>query len=400
MQSEVILILTDEHGRCRKVPIRSGRFTIGRGADNDLVIDDAGLSRRHVVIESYQGIVQISDCGSANGTLVNGIPISASAVIADGDVVSMGSLPGMRVEVTRQDGAADERQTAPPLDQTLERSATHWIDGMNWLSPPVIASAAIVMILITAGILLLLLRSDGSLRSTGLADPAGQVNAQPYDRVESSAGPSRDQNKNVGNCGTASAERVENGAVEVMVRSTSDRQRYEFPPAALADIERSIERYCKSGNVPIALRSVARQKSEIRADVARRGQGIEPYLVTYAVLAQTDDGQKVTDYATAARQMLPDLVAVRIHFGTDADSTLIVLAAYTMGPGTKKSHPLLAVIRRIVESNPSAKRNIWYLHQRNGISTEAYQFVIRFLALGIIAQNPREFGIEAEPFAF
>lgn len=400
MQSEVILILTDEQGRSRKVPIRSTRFTIGRGADNDLVIEDAGLSRRHVVIESYQGIVQISDCGSANGTLVNGIPISASAVIADGDVISMGSLPSVRVEVARQDGAAHGHHTAPPLDQMVKRSATPWIDRGNWLSPPVIASAAIVTILIAAGTLLLLLRSDGSGRNTDLTDPSGQVSAQPADTAESSAVPSRDPNKNVGNCGTASAERVENGAVEVMVRSTSDRQRYEFPPAALADIKQSIERYCKSGDVTIALRSIVRQKSEIRNDVARRGQGIEPYLVTYALLAQMDGGQKVADYATAARQMLPDLVAVRIHFGTDADSTLIVLAAYTMGPGTKKSHPLLAVIRRIVESNPSAKRNIWYLHQRNGISTEAYQFVIRFLALGIIAQNPREFGIEAEPFAF
>jgi FHA domain-containing protein len=400
MQSEVTLILTDEHGRSRKVPVRSGRFTIGRGADNDLVVDDAGLSRRHVVIETYNGIVQISDCGSANGTFLNGIPISTTAVLADGDVISMGSLPDVRVELARQDGAAQESNSPRLVGRNVGQVNKQSSDGLQWLSPPIIATAAIVMILIAAGALLWMSRRDGSGSSTNPAERAGQVDAQPQDRSETPAVLPRDQNRKPGVCGEMSVERVEKEAVEVMVRSTSDRQRYEFPPSALADIKQTIERYCKSGDVPIALRSIAQQKSDIRADVNRRGQGIEPYLVTYAVLGQADGVQKGTDYAAAGRQMLPVLVAVRIHFGTDADSTLIALAAYTMGPGTKKSHPLLAVIRRIVESNPSAKRNVWYLHERNGISTEAYQFVIRFLALGIIAQNPREFGIEGEPFAF
>jgi hypothetical protein len=45
-------------------------------------------------------------------------------------------------------------------------------------------------------------------------------------------------------------------------------------------------------------------------------------------------------------------------------------------------------------------RSIWYLHEHQTISDETYAFVLRFLAIGAIAQNPQAFGIPAEPLTF
>ena len=58
---------------------------IGRLCDNDIVLDDANVSRHHaVVIDNGTGFV-ISDLRSANGVDVGGERIRASVTLADGD---------------------------------------------------------------------------------------------------------------------------------------------------------------------------------------------------------------------------------------------------------------------------------------------------------------------------
>jgi len=60
---------------------------------------------------------------------------------------------------------------------------------------------------------------------------------------------------------------------------------------------------------------------------------------------------------------------------------------------------LLVTIRRLVKQ-PLIQRNVWYLHERDGLNPQAYDFVVSFLALGAIAQDPRQFGVEAPPLVF
>jgi hypothetical protein len=82
-----------------------------------------------------------------------------------------------------------------------------------------------------------------------------------------------------------------------------------------------------------------------------------------------------------------------------ADSSLILLAAYSEGAGSKRSHPLLTRIRKLVRS-PLAERNVWFLHDNGVIDDRAYDLVINFLACGIIAQDPGRFGLEIDPLSF
>ena len=396
MQPRVTLVLPEGSNGPRQLPISSSRFTIGRGADNDLVIDSSGLSRRHTIIEIHDGMVQVSDCGSLNGTFVNSVRITAPTVIKDEDVISIGEIYEICVRIGNYVEAPGH------VDHQVLNVAEQRRDTSSWTGRPIIAFTAIAIIFLAAGALVVLLGiRDSTDHSRGSDGAAQSKEIQPRPSSgDAGARAEGGEPRPAGDCGSLSAVPIVSEAVQVMLRSSSDRQRYEFPPEALIRIRESIERYCKVAELAPALRSISKHRAEIAADVARRGQGLEPCFVVYAALAQTDGGRTASDYVAIIRQMIPTLVTLGIDFGSDADSSLIVLAAQTMGPGTKKSHPLLPRIREVIKSNPSAKRSVWYLYEHDAISREAYSFVVRFLALGIIAQNPRQFGIEAEALAF
>jgi hypothetical protein len=63
---------------------------IGREAGNDVVINDPQISRRHASLtwDGRQFIIQ--DLGSANGTFVNGVRLTAPRVLQGGDVTGLG----------------------------------------------------------------------------------------------------------------------------------------------------------------------------------------------------------------------------------------------------------------------------------------------------------------------
>ncbi|MDX3517594.1 FHA domain-containing protein [Streptomyces scabiei] len=72
----------------RPLPERTVR--IGRAADNDLVIDDLVVSRRHAELRARpEGTYEIVDVGSHNGTFLNGTPVDRAPVTA-GDIVGIG----------------------------------------------------------------------------------------------------------------------------------------------------------------------------------------------------------------------------------------------------------------------------------------------------------------------
>lgn len=73
----------------RPLPARTVR--IGRGSDNNLVIDDLVVSRRHAELRAHpdRGEYEIVDLGSHNGTFLNGRPVTR-ALVATGDIVGIG----------------------------------------------------------------------------------------------------------------------------------------------------------------------------------------------------------------------------------------------------------------------------------------------------------------------
>jgi hypothetical protein len=64
----------------------------GRTSDNDVVLHDHGVSRRHAIIVARGGKHFVNDLGSANGTLFNGIPLARERELRDGDRLTIGTV--------------------------------------------------------------------------------------------------------------------------------------------------------------------------------------------------------------------------------------------------------------------------------------------------------------------
>ena len=82
------LVSGSETGRI--IRLSGPSLVIGRGAEADLRLADAGISRRHAELRVDANSVVIDDLKSTNGTSVNGRRVD-SAVLADGDRISFGA---------------------------------------------------------------------------------------------------------------------------------------------------------------------------------------------------------------------------------------------------------------------------------------------------------------------
>jgi hypothetical protein len=79
-------------GSSEEFALRYNRLTIGRGLDNDMVIDNPKVSRAHANLWRESGAAWLSDVGSANGTAVDGLTVDAPTPIDQGSVVTFGSV--------------------------------------------------------------------------------------------------------------------------------------------------------------------------------------------------------------------------------------------------------------------------------------------------------------------
>ncbi len=78
-------------GDGRTLVVPPSGAVIGRSRQCDIVLDDAGISRRHAEIVPQGGAWVLRDLGSTNGVLVDGASISGEHRLADGDRIALGS---------------------------------------------------------------------------------------------------------------------------------------------------------------------------------------------------------------------------------------------------------------------------------------------------------------------
>lgn len=119
------ITVRDVLGNQRDVEISRIPFTLGRQGDNDLVLLDSRISRRHArIIKDSEGYL-LEDVGSRHGTFVNGARVTTSCRLKSGDQISLGVtdsyalafgeevavLPGLLEKFEK----ASEQSSAPQL---------------------------------------------------------------------------------------------------------------------------------------------------------------------------------------------------------------------------------------------------------------------------------------------
>ena len=66
--------------------------SLGRGEDNDVVIPHASVSRAHARLLRRNGVFELTDLNSTNGTFLNEQPVHGSVRVGSGNQVRLGDV--------------------------------------------------------------------------------------------------------------------------------------------------------------------------------------------------------------------------------------------------------------------------------------------------------------------
>ena len=86
------LVFKIRDGEDMEYPLTAESTTLGRNESNDIVINNSWISSRHAIFKKgADGVYELTDLGSSNGTFVNGEKVEG-VKLKDGDAVSFGQL--------------------------------------------------------------------------------------------------------------------------------------------------------------------------------------------------------------------------------------------------------------------------------------------------------------------
>lgn len=106
-------------------------LTIGREVKNDIVINDAEVSRQHLRFTEQAGGYTVEDLASTNGSFINGQRLSSPTALRPGDIIGLGGTVELEYLVQRD----------PEATVLTGQSATPFIPEAAPASPPSAAAA-------------------------------------------------------------------------------------------------------------------------------------------------------------------------------------------------------------------------------------------------------------------
>jgi hypothetical protein len=75
----------------QRIELHEGHYVLGRHLENDIVLNDTNVSRKHAEFVCAAGEVMVHDLGSTNGTKVNGVVVHGEQLLQHGDVINFGT---------------------------------------------------------------------------------------------------------------------------------------------------------------------------------------------------------------------------------------------------------------------------------------------------------------------
>jgi predicted component of type VI protein secretion system len=115
---------------------------IGRGAENDVVVDHPSVSRLHARVEREAGVYRIVDLGSTNGTSLDSVELRPwqPQVLTHGSTIDLAGAVQLRFLLSEQERAGGDAATTrrvaervvrltPAEEEVLEFLFMHYDDG-------------------------------------------------------------------------------------------------------------------------------------------------------------------------------------------------------------------------------------------------------------------------------
>ncbi|MBS1794049.1 MAG: FHA domain-containing protein [Acidobacteria bacterium] len=413
--TELWLKFKDERGADRRVPVGGGRFIVGRHSESDLCIPSSQLSRRHIQIEAFAEVFVVSDCGSSNGTTLNDRPLTEPVALRDGDVLNLGGGVEIAVELIADRPQARKREEKSPGAAAVAGGGA--AGGGDASSIPtavfLIAPALVLVMLVCGGGGLYFYGGLGGPNTDGNRDvsfsptpdetpvkpkdsptpaptgPAGNATPGPTAAPEGSETPVESDEK----------RSVEKNAA-LFLQRIARKDPNAFLTTSQAELVNSkIAPLKGSGALADNLKAVKSNASQFQS--LAQSKGLTPMFLAAAALNEL--GANRGNPLDTAKAMLPVLAELRPTLdNTLADDNLLIIAAYDQGKAgqSRKLQNILEALGKKSGVNPREIRTIWFLKEQDKITDAEYQYALRFLAIGTIMQNPKDFNVGAEAVTF
>lgn len=432
----------DENDEERRVAMDGDAFTVGRHSACDLTYTDSRLSREHLRLEREGDGFLASDLGSSNGTTLNGQRLNSPTELKDGDTLDLGG--GLQITV--------EIEADQPLSPEMPDSAEASGEGSSSDVEPISAAAQppasyapaspsapasdgggiptsffiiapllgiFVLAIVVGGIFLF----GGSGTSPGNGDvvyepdknddndepTANDKDDDPPPVKSATPPPSATPSASGTTVPTSSPD-----ATDVPINEPGDNAKVERngtafirqialndPRAFLtgeqtAKVQAKVKAMGRSTALAENINSARKNAAAIKSLAAEKN--LKPEFLAIAGIVKL--GGSRGDVLQAVQNVAEVYDKLSVHLaGKNFDDALLLIAAYDQGVAgdTMKLRNTIEQIAKEPNSpGPREIRSVWYLQKVGKISSGEFDRVLQFLAIGTIAQNPKEFGVNAE----
>lgn len=443
MALEVWLNFTDEKGEAKRVLVEGERFSIGRTPDNDLQIPLGNLSRQHAKIERFADVLIISDCGSSNGTFLNGEKVENPIGLKNGDKLDLGG--GVEIEVefvsdkpnnstpplSTDDDDEDEEDIAPSsagasAGGSADSGGGSSISTFLLILVPVLG----IFVLLTIGVVFLLINNNREPEVAGKENKGGFVSSRNTDEEpdpptnqktpEKTETPTTTSTQTTSTPGGGTTTPTTTEEPVVTPKTSTDNDKIEanssmclrriaqndtkafLTTKQISILNSKISQVKSSGALADNLRNAKKNASQLEA--LANSKKLKPLFLTVAALTKL--GNQKGDVLTTAQGMIDTLQNLSIPIGSElANDSLLVIAAYDQGVAGRNLEMRDLLARECLpEKHPGVSsreiRSIWFLKDKGKIDESQFEFALRFLAIGTIAQSPKDFGVQADAVSF
>jgi hypothetical protein len=422
--TELWIKYKDENGGERRVAVDKDTFVIGRHSSSDLPIPNGKLSREHLKIDRFGDVFVVSDPGSSNGTELNGEPLTQPAAIKNGDRANLGG--GVETEFELVSDETDAAATAgsganaeaengktnaagsPAANASYGSVASAGEPGGFHLGFLILAPLlGIFLVIFGVGAIYLFSRRTSTEEPSNNRyrtkypedDPSPEKTTSTSSTSSSTSGTTTSSNTTIvqpspSNLGENA--KVEQSGAAFLRRIAKNDSTAFLTSDQSKKVSEKIKQIGGSSALADNINSARKSASQIKS--LATSKGLTPQFLATAALVKL--GNSRGDVLQAAQSMADIFEKLQREIGNElSDESLLMIAAYDQGEKgdfMKLRNMLQDLATKFPESS-RAIRSIWFLQKQGKITDGEFDFALRFIAVGAITQNPKDFGINAEP---
>jgi hypothetical protein len=430
---EIWLKYIDENGEHQRVLVESERFVVGRHSANDLCVPSEKISREHLKIERRSDRFVAADCYSSNGTTLNGENLMEPTFLRDGDKLNLGGDLEIEIEIVSREseprfaapvysGASATGEAALPATANISTvsKTNNDSDGGGipmsffYLAPlfglGILLFLGAIVYVSSGGDKTKIAESENDIivsRDTDISEDEPETNVRaektPRPTIEKSGNSNSTLNSTPApdDSPTPMAKNLPD-TVKIEQNSTAFLRRIaQNDPKAFLTSERAqivdakIKQLRGSSALADNIKSAKAGAAQIQA--LATAKNMKPQFLAVAALTKLGDNRG--NVLQAAQSMTDILEKLDTHIGSElADDSLLVIAAYEQGAAGEflKMRNMLQQLSNQFPESSRTIRSVWFLHKNGKISDAQFDFAVRFLAIGTITQNPKDFNVNAE----